>query len=338
MKPLQAFLLATAFVLTGCKVEKAADTTTTQPAASAPVVKQPTPQPAMMGQVPGAAFDLNAVPVSTASLGAFPFIALPDGYAAVDAKTVDFARFPFWYNNQSNWVEGKFFQAVLEPVAGKAFSIFELKKNFEAMIRQMGGVQVAEAKLPYDATKTWGDEINSGFRAGLGNGGYEPQATIWVVRRNDGNIWVQLTEGNEVAGYVVGQEAAFAPSAKLLQASEMKQQIAQTGKVDLQVNFATDKTEILPESLPQIDQVVQLLTDDPALKLAINGHTDNTGDAAHNKTLSEGRAASVVAAITSKGIDATRLQAAGFGDTKPIADNTTEAGKAKNRRVELVKL
>ena len=103
------------------------------------------------------------------------------------------------------------------------------------------------------------------------------------------------------------------------------------------MNFATDKTDILPDSLPQIEQVAALLKDDPSLKLAVNGHTDNTGDAAHNQQLSEGRAKAVVALLTGKGIEASRLSAAGFGAMQPVADNGTDEGKAKNRRVELVK-
>ena len=80
-----------------------------------------------------------------------------------------------------------------------------------------------------------------------------------------------------------------------------------------------------------------MLRADPVLKLAVEGHTDNTGDAAHNRTLSEARARAVVAALAGKGIDAGRLQSAGFGADKPAADNAGEDGRARNRRVELVK-
>ena len=83
---------------------------------------------------------------------------------------------------------------------------------------------------------------------------------------------------------------------------------------------------------------VKLLQANPALQLAVEGHTDNAGTPAHNQQLSEARAQSVVASLTQAGIAASRLQAAGFGQTKPLAENTTEAGKAKNRRVELVKM
>ena len=69
----------------------------------------------------------------------------------------------------------------------------------------------------------------------------------------------------------------------------------------------------------------------------MEGHTDNAGTLTHNQQLSAARAQAVVAALEAQGIAAARLQAAGFGQTKPLADNATEAGRAQNRRVELVK-
>ena len=68
------------------------------------------------------------------------------------------------------------------------------------------------------------------------------------------------------------------------------------------------------------------------MKIEIGGHTDNTGDKARNKALSQSRAKAVKDYLVSKGVDATRLSAIGYGDTKPLADNKTEEGRAKNRR------
>jgi len=283
-------------------------------------------------------FDINSVPVSHASLGDFPYIALPAGYTADgrDKLSKDFARFPFWTKGEPHWIEGRFYGTSFVPADGKEMSEFEVKKNFEALVQQMGGVKVSEEKIPNDTVKGWGEEITMGFIEGLGDV-YNNPATTYLVRRDDGNVWVHLVTNSAGGAYIVGKEKGFAQTAQLLPASELKQRLDSAGKVALQVNFATDKTEMLADSLPQIDQVVQLLKDDPALKLSINGHTDNTGDAAHNQKLSEGRATAVMAAIVAKGIDAARLSAKGFGQDQPVADNATEAGKASNRRVELVK-
>ena len=160
----------------------------------------------------------------------------------------------------------------------------------------------------------------------------------WLVRKPNRNIWLHFVGDTAAGAMMVIESAPFEATSTLLPASELKQQLDATGKVALQVNFATDKAEILPDSLPQIDQVVALLKDDPALRLSVNGHTDNTGDATHNQQLSEARAAAVLAALEAGGIDGSRLQAKGFGQTEPVADNATEDGKARNRRVELVQL
>jgi len=83
---------------------------------------------------------------------------------------------------------------------------------------------------------------------------------------------------------------------------------------------------------------VKLLQQNADLKLRVEGHTDSQGNGAANQALSEKRAQAVVAWLTGKGISASRLTAKGFGATKPVADNSTDDGRAKNRRVELVKM
>jgi len=99
--------------------------------------------------------------------------------------------------------------------------------------------------------------------------------------------------------------------------------------------FDVNKYELKPESQIELDKVVQLLQENPTIKIQIEGHTDNVGSAADNQKLSENRAKAVVSYLNSKGISLTRLIAKGFGATKPIADNNDEAGRAQNRRTEL---
>lgn len=110
-----------------------------------------------------------------------------------------------------------------------------------------------------------------------------------------------------------------------------------TGAVAVLKNifFETGKYDLQPESGPELDEVVQLLKDNPTLKIQINGHTDNSGSTADNMRLSENRARSVTAYLIAKGIAATRLSSKGWGDTQPVADNNTPEGRARNRRTEL---
>jgi outer membrane protein OmpA-like peptidoglycan-associated protein len=99
--------------------------------------------------------------------------------------------------------------------------------------------------------------------------------------------------------------------------------------------FDFSKYDLKPESQVELDRVVQLMQDNPTVKIQIEGHTDNVGTAADNMKLSTNRAKAVVNYLVSKNISITRLTAKGFGATKPIADNKTEEGRAQNRRTEL---
>jgi outer membrane protein OmpA-like peptidoglycan-associated protein len=104
------------------------------------------------------------------------------------------------------------------------------------------------------------------------------------------------------------------------------------------INFDIDKATIRPESMGTLNVIVQVMKENPDLKFDVEGHTDNSGAAAHNQTLSQQRSDAVRAQLVSMGIDASRLTAKGFGDTKPISDNSSPEGRANNRRVEFVKI
>jgi outer membrane protein OmpA-like peptidoglycan-associated protein len=105
----------------------------------------------------------------------------------------------------------------------------------------------------------------------------------------------------------------------------------------LDIHFATGKAEILPESRAIVNEIVAMLKKRSDLVVGIEGHTDNMGTPAGYKALSEARAKAVVADLVSAGIEVRRLHPAGYGQDRPIADNRTEEGRAKNRRVEIVK-
>ena len=99
--------------------------------------------------------------------------------------------------------------------------------------------------------------------------------------------------------------------------------------------LSTGKATLLPGSFPALNDVATLLKDNPALRLDIEGYTDNTGNAEKNLKLSQSRADAVRAYLVKRTADAARMTATGFGQDNPIADNRTVAGRAKNRRVEL---
>jgi len=154
------------------------------------------------------------------------------------------------------------------------------------------------------------------------------------------NIWVEVSISNVGGAYAltVVEEAGMEQQVEFTEA-ELARALNEKGSVALHgILFDTGKATIKPESAAILASVGGLLKADASLRLEIRGHTDNVGAPAANQKLSEERAAAVKAYLVKAfTIAADRLTTAGFGDTKPVADNTSETGRAQNRRVELVK-
>jgi OmpA-OmpF porin, OOP family len=156
------------------------------------------------------------------------------------------------------------------------------------------------------------------------------------VVKNGREVWVVVEGYNDGGDYTLTIVEVEAMTQEVT-AGEMLNALNKDGFIALYINFDTGKSDIKPESEPAIAQIVSLLQDNADLKVSIEGHTDNVGAPAANQTLSEARAKSVMDAVVKGGVDAARLSAVGWGQEKPVADNRTEEGRAKNRRVEIVK-
>ncbi len=176
-------------------------------------------------------------------------------------------------------------------------------------------------------------------------------ATTVFLNVNEGiGVFKLMKNGKETAWIKVqagGSDGTDFYVLYILELEEMKQEISSAdilnalntdGHISLYINFETGKAAIKPESQIIIDQVTEMLKANSSLKISIEGHTDNVGTPAANKLLSENRARAVMDALVAKGIDKSRLLAKGWGQDKPVQDNNTDEGKAKNRRVEIVKL
>ncbi len=165
---------------------------------------------------------------------------------------------------------------------------------------------------------------------------YDNQTNSFYARAEAGGktLWVRLDGGSDSWEMFVIQEE---PMVQAFSADFLAQSLAREGFATLDVHFSTNAADILPESQPVLDGAATVLKAHPDWKISVEGHTDATGDAAANRALSQRRAQSVMAALVQRGVPAGSLSAAGFGPDRPVADNRTEAGRARNRRVELVK-
>jgi len=247
------------------------------------------------------------------------FTGMPS-YFVYDAQDVEFDSYNFFNGKNCNTIEGKKFKReyALKEDAVKS-SVIQIMRNYANAVKSKGGTIIYEG-APQDAECADFNGINM-IVGKIIKDGEELWLEVATLGGDDYHLTVMLKE-------MMKQDVV---------ASDMLDALNRDGHIALYINFDTGKSIIKDESKPIVQQIVGMLKSNPELKLSVEGHTDNVGNPASNKILSEERAKSVVAAITGQGIAVERLSYSGFGQDKPIADNNTEEGRARNRRVELVK-
>jgi outer membrane protein OmpA-like peptidoglycan-associated protein len=167
--------------------------------------------------------------------------------------------------------------------------------------------------------------------------------STFLISKNGTDIWIELHPRGRSAGSgmytLVIVEVQKMQQDVVANADALKSGLADSGHVEVPgIFFDTAKSVLKPESDAALNEIAKLLQANPALKVWVVGHTDAVGSPESNMALSNARAASVIQALTQKnGIDAKRLAPFGAGPYAPVASNDSEEGRAKNRRVELVK-
>lgn len=212
-----------------------------------------------------------------------------------------------------------------------------------------------QAQRLYEHASRWTSEPKS-FVGGYspitrmdGNGNYPPRFLVARLTRPEGDVTVVLTvqppsstqQDNGVGGpYFIQiiESGAMQAGNVIVNADALSKGLATEGKIALYgVYFDTGKAEVKPESKAQLDEMANLLKQNKSLKVYIIGHTDNQGALEANLALSQKRAEAIAAALVNNyKIDAKRVQARGVANFAPVASNGSDAGRAKNRRVELV--
>lgn len=287
-------------------------------------------------QTGGQAFDIEKVPMSTATLPPFPYLAYPPAVGE-GVQFTDKADFDVLYvltGKQLRKVEGRVESHKFSLLDAK-MSEAEARHNYENLIAAMGGVKVNDVQ-PLDLAPAFDDETRAVTQK-LRYTEYNMSYAAYVVRKPDQLVWIVLMSDKNSMNTLSIAEQPFKQTVAFVTADAMQSALASAGHVALYINFDTDKASIRSDGKPAVDEIAKLLQQDPTLKLTIEGHTDNVGDAAHNKALSQQRADAVLGALLAAGIAKERLTAVGLGDARPVADNKDEAGRARNRRVELVK-
>lgn len=250
-----------------------------------------------------------------------PYFSGMPNHRITEASDQEFTDYRFYNGKDCTSVEGKkYFRTYSLKEGAKQGSDLQISRNYSNSIKSMGGTIIFDGEC-------------SGANCAENCGG---RMLVGKVTKGANELWLEVApfnDGNDYYLTVVVKEAMKQD----VTASNILDALNRDGRIALYINFDTGKATMRAESKPIIAQIVEMLKGNPGLMVSVEGHTDNVGSPASNKTLSDQRAKTVVAAIVAEGIDAKRLSALGHGQDKPIADNKTEEGRAKNRRVELVK-
>ena len=253
-----------------------------------------------------------------------PLLTAMQGFAVYDKRVADFDMLVL-ARRDINQAPSKKYEGP-ERFEGKITALqYRGSRDASAMAIYRNHLQAIQA-LGGRALTTRPDGANDDYSWNIFEVPRPGAAAVTVLQRSSDRGYYDIT---------IIEPAVLVQTVK---ASALADQLKADGFAAMYIEFDTNKTELKADGQAAVREVVVLLNQDKALKLSIEGHTDNVGDAAANRKLSMARAQAVVAAVQAQGIDAARLRAQGRGPDMPVADNRRDDGRAKNRRVELVRL
>ncbi len=257
--------------------------------------------------------------------------------ASVEFEAVDFAKpgLKQWEKPEDyETIEGKVYNISYKLKEGATrASALQIIRNFQNATKSTGGTVLGDFVSPFAAPLR--DNMTKFMTDSPGGTSYDRYTNLKLTKGNS-EYWVNVAASDSYQDYniVVVERQAMAQDVSI---KEMVDKLNKDGFITLYINFDTNMSSIKPDSNKTLDDAASVLKAAPSLSVIVGGHTDNVGKPDANMKLSEERAKSVVAALVQRGIAAERLTAQGFGQSQPIADNRLEEGRAKNRRVELVK-
>lgn len=232
-------------------------------------------------------------------------------------------------------IKGKLTRFVYQNPAGR--STLEIFRNYEQALKAAGADVLYQCEMdqcgPAYARSAW-NRVNGLFAASDG----DPRYLAASVKSAEGTAYVAVMVGRRRSQLDILEIAGMETGMVAVDAAALANGLDRDGRVSVEgIFFDVDQAIVKPASKPALEQVAQLLGSRPDLRLFVVGHTDNTGDFAHNRQLSEARARAVVAMLVNEyRIPASRLEGYGVGPLAPAATNATDTGRRQNRRVELV--
>jgi outer membrane protein OmpA-like peptidoglycan-associated protein len=296
--------------------------------------------------------------------------AVLDAFQSKAYDEVGLIRGPIKYGDKTNpdalKVSGKVSLYYYKLPEGR--SLLEVQRNYEASLKAKGFQlkfscattdsscyrKDPDRETPHTDVSALATMIDTPEWPQIGRGrqfvsNYFENSGRYVLAQYDGPAGtvyasIALAESTQAKGNfafvrVVETKAMDTDKIVFVDATAMQQGLAEKGRINLYgIHFDLDKDSIKPESQPTLDEIAKLMRANPQLRVQVVGHTDAQGEEPHNADLSRRRSVSVIAALAKTGVDGRRFTSRGAGSKEPVASNTSEDGRAKNRRVELMRL
>ncbi|MFY7670415.1 OmpA family protein [Tenacibaculum sp. MEBiC06402] len=286
-------------------------------------------------------FSWDKISESNSEIGAFPYITPPKNMIVNEneSESYEFDKLEFFNGANFFVLDGKVKRMKVEMEGQKQFEKYYFEKSVSEYLKSIGAVLIFDGQMTTEFTSKWGEDPNSIYdhmHEFYSGDVVNYPVSLYLLKTPNKKIGFQVSSSSKSIGVV--EQKVFEQTIEKITADKMINDINSQGYVSLSINFDMGKSRIKAESYEIINEISKMLKSNPDLKISIEGHTDNTGDENTNLKLSNNRAKSVLIALLDEGIDESRLTSKGFGQTKPIEDNSTEDDRAKNRRVELRKI
>jgi OOP family OmpA-OmpF porin len=250
-----------------------------------------------------------------------PYFSGMPSYRIDNGEDQEFGDYKFINGKTCTTLEGKkFFRAYTLKTGGKLASDLQITRNYANAVKSLGGTVLVEGPVPIGDCSENADE----------------RLMVGKVQKPEYELWIEVAPfngGNDYYLVIIVKELMK----QAVTSSDMIEALNRDGYFTLHINFDPGKSILKVEYDPVIEQIAEMMRQNPELDIIVEGHTDGRGDRQTNLPLSEDRAKAVMNAIVSRGIDPKRLSAVGYGPDKPIAPIDSEEGLAKNRRVEIRK-
>lgn len=275
---------------------------------------------------------LEDIPLVTDDIGEFPFYIMPPtGYQYDNnTKEMNFDELYRFYNDSSTLtIGGKFYETGIiktKQNREKNYNDSLLLAYFDRQIKDLGGVET-RLKQKYSHFLTHQQAVDSVKR--------------YIIRTIKGNIWIDLISLHtpRQINYSIIYEGKVSEPVHIIKAERLKYALEKYGKVIVYINFADGKTSLEPDGIQAVNEIARLMNRlDKDLKLSVEGHTDDAGSAEYCKRLSNERVSTILNQLQRQKVQSYRLKKVAYGSERFVADNSTNENRAKNRRIELIKI